>query len=154
MLKFLLFLLITIPLVELYVLIEVGSSIGGLATILLCLGTAALGATLVRYQGLKTIISAQESFMRGQAPTEQVLHGILLALTGILLVTPGFVTDILGFLLLIPALRNYLVVLFIAQQAQKIEQQRRFRQEYHDVIDIEIEPQRDPIKDRLQSYDR
>ncbi|MES0371058.1 MAG: FxsA family protein [Mariprofundaceae bacterium] len=108
MLKFVFALFILLPLAELYLLIEVGSGIGGLSTIALCLLTAALGGILVRHQGMRTFVQAKELIDQGQPPAEQMLHGTMIALSGILLFIPGFITDLIGFLLLIPMIRNWL----------------------------------------------
>lgn len=108
MLKFVFALFILLPLAELYLLIEVGSGIGGLSTIALCLLTAALGGILVRHQGMRTFLQARELMDQGQPPAEQMLHGIMIAVSGISLFIPGFITDLIGFLLLIPMIRNWL----------------------------------------------
>lgn len=109
LIKIIFFLFITVPLLELYVLIEVGSGIGGITTIALCLFTAALGGFLIRIQGIRTLLSAQQQVAQGSLPAEHALHGILLAVAGLLLFLPGFITDSLGFLLLIPAVRKLLM---------------------------------------------
>jgi len=103
-LLFLLF--VGVPLVELYILIQVGQSIGALSTILLCILTAVAGATLIRMQGLSTLMRARRNLDQGMAPAMEMLEGVTLAIAGGLLLTPGFATDILGFLMLIPALRR------------------------------------------------
>jgi len=107
--KIIFFLFIVVPLLELYVLIEVGSDIGGFATIALCLFTAALGGFIIRIQGIRTLLSAQQEMAQGAVPAEHALHGILLAIAGVLLFLPGLITDSLGFLLLIPAIRKLLM---------------------------------------------
>jgi UPF0716 protein FxsA len=104
---FLLF--VTVPLAELYVLIEVGSGIGGAVTILLCLATAALGGFLVRLQGISILIDAQKRMMTGDVPAGHMLHGIMLGIAGVLLLTPGFITDVAGFILLVPGLRRLII---------------------------------------------
>ncbi len=109
LIKIIFLLFIAVPLLELYVLIEVGSGIGGIATIALCLFTAALGGLLIRIQGIKTLLSAQQQMTQGALPAEDALHGIFLAIAGLLLFLPGFITDALGFLLLIPAVRVLLM---------------------------------------------
>jgi len=109
MLKIVLFLFVTIPLAELYLLIRVGSGIGGLSTIVLCLLTALLGGLLIRWQGIVTLQNAQRSLQRGSFPAEHGMHGMLLAVAGILLFLPGFITDIAGFLLLAPGIRRWLI---------------------------------------------
>jgi len=109
LIKTIFFLFIVVPLLELYVLIEVGSGIGGIATIALCLFTAALGGLIIRIQGIRTLLSAQQEMAQGLAQAEHALHGILLAIAGVLLFLPGLITDSLGFLLLIPAIRVFLM---------------------------------------------
>jgi UPF0716 protein FxsA len=106
MLKFILALFILLPLAELYLLIEVGSGIGGLSTIALCLLTAAIGGMLVRLQGMQTLLKARQLMDQGQPPAEQMLHGIMIAASGVLLFIPGFITDVIGFLLLVPMIRS------------------------------------------------
>jgi len=131
MLRILFLLFITIPLLELYVLIEVGSGIGGLSTILLCLFTAALGGWIIRWQGLTTLLDAQKRIATGELPAEHGFHGLMLGLAGLLLFTPGFITDTAGFLLLIPPLRTYIInrLLPIRQVG---------RSGHSDIIDAEI----------------
>ena len=108
---FLLF--IFIPLIELYVLIEVGGALGGISTILLCLGTAALGAWLVRSQGLSTLNRAQQSMAAGEVPAVEMFEGAFIAFAGILLLFPGLISDLIGFCLLIPPLRRMMVRRFV-----------------------------------------
>jgi len=100
-LLYLFFLLV--PLVEIYVLIQVGSVIGALPTVILVVLTAVIGVGLLRSQGLRTWMRAQEQLARGLLPAVELLEGMLLMLAGAFLLTPGFVTDTLGFLLLVPA---------------------------------------------------
>lgn len=109
MFKLFLLLFITVPLAELYVLIEVGQGIGGLPTIALCLLTAAAGGLIIRWQGVKTLLDARSRMARGELPAEHGLHGLMLALAGLMLFLPGFITDTIGFLLLIPPLRSWLI---------------------------------------------
>ena len=134
MLRILFLLFITIPLLELYVLIEVGSGIGGLSTILLCLFTAALGGFLIRLQGLSTLIDAQRRMAMGDLPADHGVHGLLLGLAGLLLFTPGFITDTVGFLLLVPPLRQIIINRLLPIQPHP--GQRRYGQT--DIIDAEI----------------
>ncbi|WP_078118054.1 FxsA family protein [Thiosocius teredinicola] len=98
------------PLVELYLLIEVGSVIGALPTILLSIFTAALGGWLVRMQGFSVLFRAQSQMANKEVPAIELLEGVLLLLTGLALLLPGFVTDAIGFLLLITPLRRWLIV--------------------------------------------
>jgi len=111
-LLYLFFLLV--PLVEIYVLIQVGSVIGALPTVILVVLTAVIGVGLLRSQGLRTWMRAQEQLARGLLPAVELLEGMLLMLAGAFLLTPGFVTDTLGFLLLVPAVRQVLIGHLIA----------------------------------------
>lgn len=99
-------LFLLIPLVEVAVFIKVGGSIGALWTVVLTVGTALLGATLVRLQGMATLFNVKQQLMQGQMPAGAVLEGVILLVSGAMLLTPGFVTDTLGFLGLIPGIRQ------------------------------------------------
>ncbi|GAA5191464.1 FxsA family protein [Ferrimonas gelatinilytica] len=100
---FLLF--VVVPVAEIYVLVSVGSVLGAFNTIALVLLTALLGASLVRSQGLATLMDVQQRLSRGEMPGQQIIEAMLLALAGVLLVTPGFVTDFFGLLILTPVTR-------------------------------------------------
>jgi len=104
-LLFLLFLFI--PLLEIYLLIKAGSVIGALPTVALVVFTAVLGAFLLRLQGLSTMNRIRTSMAQGKVPALEILEGAALLVAGGLLLTPGFFTDTIGFLLLIPPLRRY-----------------------------------------------
>jgi UPF0716 protein FxsA len=106
----------TVPLVEIYVLLEVGSVIGALPTIGLVVFTAVLGATLIRAQGVSTLMRAHQSLDRGEVPAVELLEGAFLLVAGALLLTPGFVTDTIGFLCLVPRLRRNLIQGFLANR--------------------------------------
>ncbi len=110
-LLFLLFLLI--PLVEIYFLIQVGNVIGAIPTIALVVFTALLGAMLLRFQGWVTLQRARLTLAQGQMPAIEMFEGVLLVLAGALLLTPGFFTDTIGFLLLIPPLRKSIIRWFL-----------------------------------------
>lgn len=101
---FLLFVLV--PIIELAVIIQVGSYIGTLWTILCIILTALIGVNLLRIQGISTLLKVQSRLHSGQLPANELAQGVLLALAGAFLLTPGFVTDALGFLLLLPNLRQ------------------------------------------------
>ena len=105
--RFLFALFIAIPILEMVVLIQVGQQIGALWTIVLVLLTAFIGINLLRYQGLSTLSRATWRMQSGQIPAQEMLEGILLAVGGALLLTPGFVTDTVGFLLLVPFTRQF-----------------------------------------------
>jgi UPF0716 protein FxsA len=97
-----------IPLIELFVLIEIGSRIGSAPTILLLLVTGIFGALLASRQGLSVLQRARQDLSQGRVPANPLLDGIMVLIGGVLLLTPGFLTDILGFLLLIPLTRQSL----------------------------------------------
>jgi len=107
LLLFILFLVV--PTVEIYVLIKVGGIIGTLPTIFLIVFTAVLGALLLRYQGFVTLRNFQISLGGGRLPTLELMEGMVLLVAGALLLTPGFITDTLGFLCLVPPLRRGLI---------------------------------------------
>ena len=98
-------LLLAVPIVEIGVFIEVGGLIGLWPTITVIFVTAAIGAALLRAQGLAVMYRAQEAMARGEMPLTQVFDGLCLLFAGAMLLTPGFVTDGVGFLLFIPPLR-------------------------------------------------
>ncbi|MDA3949497.1 MAG: FxsA family protein [Spirochaeta sp.] len=101
-----LFLLFTvIPLIELFILIRLGSVIGAAWTVLLVVGTGALGAYLARHQGWFVWRDIQTELNIGRFPGEQMLDALLLLIAGVVLITPGIITDLVGFALLIPASR-------------------------------------------------
>ena len=106
MFPYLLLLFTVVPAIELMILIEVGSHIGSLNTILLILLTGVLGASLARLQGFIVVRKIQTSLNGGNLPSGELLDGLMILVGGITLLTPGFVTDTLGFLLLIPFTRN------------------------------------------------
>ncbi|MBD3609935.1 MAG: FxsA family protein [Gammaproteobacteria bacterium] len=104
---FLLFLLV--PIFEIYLLIQVGGSIGALPTIALVVLTAVVGSALIRHQGLSTWGRARQGMASGQMPALEMLEGVGLLIAGALLLTPGFFTDTIGFILLVPILRRALI---------------------------------------------
>ena len=93
------------PIVEMYLLIEVGGYIGAWPTIALVMITAMIGVTLLRIQGLSTLTRGVGRLQGGELPAREMVEGLLLAVAGALLLTPGFVTDAFGFILLTPPLR-------------------------------------------------
>ncbi len=95
-----------IPLAELYLLITVGSQIGAMPTIALVLLTGVAGAWLARLQGMATMIRVQQNLQQGVMPAEELLDAFIILAAGVVLLTPGFLTDVAGLLLLIPYTRN------------------------------------------------
>ncbi|SVA82731.1 uncharacterized protein METZ01_LOCUS135585 [marine metagenome] len=100
---------IVLPILEMYILIEVGGFIGALNTIGLVLLTALLGLILLRQQGFRTLLNARNKLIQAELPTEEIVTGIFLAIGGALLLTPGFVTDFIGFMCLLPFTRRFLM---------------------------------------------
>ena len=95
-----------IPIIEIYLLIEIGSMFGALTAVVLVILTGFLGAFLARMQGLQTLYRIQESLREGRMPSGELLDALLIGIAGLVLLTPGFLTDSAGFLMLIPATRN------------------------------------------------
>ena len=102
-------LFIVIPLIELYLIIKVGSYIGAFWTVIIVIMTAVIGVNLLRMQGFNTLRRAQQNMEQGAMPAMEMMEGIVLAVGGALLITPGFLTDTLGFICLIPATRKALI---------------------------------------------
>ena len=107
--KYLLPTFIVLPILEMYVLIRVGSNIGAFNTILLVLLTALIGFVLLRVQGFRTLINVRNKLGMAQLPAEEMITGIFLAIGGALLLTPGFITDLFGLLCLVPVTRRFLL---------------------------------------------
>jgi UPF0716 protein FxsA len=102
----LLLLFIVVPALELALLVEVGSRIGTLATLAIIVATGALGAALARHQGLRTVRAIQEELASGELPAGSLVDGVIILLAGALLITPGILTDAVGFLCLVPRVRD------------------------------------------------
>jgi len=102
----LLILFVIVPITELYILIEVGKKIGSLTTIGIIILTGIIGAYLVKSQGFMILRKIQNDLNEGIMPGDSLIQGAIILAGGILLLTPGFVTDILGFIFLIPVSRN------------------------------------------------
>ena len=106
MFRLLFVLFIIIPIIEIFVLMQVGAVLGVWPTIGMVIFTAWLGAKYVRQQGISTLNSVQTKMAQGQMPSDEIVTALMLLVAGVLLVTPGFVTDFLGLSLLIPAVRH------------------------------------------------
>lgn len=116
----LVFIFIILPIAEIAVLLHVGDAIGGWNTFFIVLLTAIAGAQLVRAQGLATLAEIQQKANQGILPAESLTEGMMILVAGILLVTPGFITDIFGLLLTLPLTRKPLAKLIIAQLGDKV----------------------------------
>lgn len=111
-----LLLLIAVPVVEIYFLIQVGSAIGAFPTVVFIILTAVLGAYLFRLQGMATFQRVQASLARGEIPAVEMIEGAMLLVSGALLLTPGFVTDIVGFVCLVPSIRQKFALSILKSQ--------------------------------------
>lgn len=111
--------LIGIPLIEILVFVEVGSEIGALNTVIITVVTALIGVALIRIQGIGVLMRARATLDRQETPVNEIFEGIFLALAGLFLIIPGFVTDTVGFLLLIPPLRRALAA-YMAQRSNLV----------------------------------
>ena len=107
--QILLLLFLLIPLLEIYLLIEVGGIIGALPTVFMVVFTAVLGAWLLRLQGFSTLRRVQATMAQGGIQAMEMLEGAVLLVAGALLLTPGFFTDAIGFICLVPSLRRALI---------------------------------------------
>jgi len=139
-----------LPIIEIAILINVGEIIGGWNTVLLVIVSAFIGAYLVRQQGFSTLMQAQSKMQAGAMPGQEMAEGLLLVIAGVLLVTPGFVTDVLGFVLCLPITRPIIAKKLLKHLAVKVvtAQQGGFHQQYtrtqahsqdSDVIEGEFE---------------
>lgn len=108
--RLLLVLFLVVPIAEIWVLIEVGSVVGAVATIGLVVLTAVVGAALMRAQGLATLFRARAAMAKGEVPALELLEGAVILIAGALLLTPGFITDAAGFACLVPSLRRRLIL--------------------------------------------
>tara|TARA_Y100001936_G_scaffold26984_1_gene25199 strand:+ start:39 stop:464 length:426 start_codon:yes stop_codon:yes gene_type:complete len=103
-----LLLIILIPVVEIYLLIKIGSQIGAITTILLIFSTAIIGVYYAKYEGLNTLKSGFAQISKNETPAYEVISGAAIAFAALLLIVPGFATDIIGFLLIFPPSRKFI----------------------------------------------
>ncbi len=131
-----LLLIILIPIVEIYFLIKIGSQIGALTTILLIFMTAIVGVYYAKYEGLNTLKSGFVQLSKNQTPTYEVLSGAAIAFAALLLIVPGFLTDILGFFLIFPISRNIIFEKFKTKVDTKKKEKNNFIDgEFEDIED-------------------
>ena len=100
--------IIFVPVIEIYLLIKIGSEIGAITTILLIFITAILGIYYAKYEGLNTLRSGFNQLKRNETPTYEMLSGAAIAFAAVLLIIPGFATDLIGFLLIFPLTRKFI----------------------------------------------
>ncbi|HZJ94088.1 MAG TPA: FxsA family protein [Thiopseudomonas sp.] len=123
---FLLFLIF--PLLELFVLIRVGSSIGASSTLLLVLASGVLGVLCIRLAGLATALKVRERMALGETPNKDMLNGLLLVVAGGLLFLPGFISDTVGLLGLLPVTRHWLINRISRHMTHTAQKQQYYRQ--------------------------
>ncbi len=115
-------LFLIIPVVEIYLLLKVGEIIGALNTVLIILITAGIGAYLTKSQGFRVLRQIQDATMQGYMPGNELLHGLFVLIGGFALLTPGFLTDTIGFSMLIPQIREIYVRIAKGIIRKKIQQ--------------------------------
>jgi UPF0716 protein FxsA len=119
--RFLFLIFVGLPIIEMWLLLKIGAVIGPLPTIAMVVTTAVIGAALLKQQGLDTLTRAQQRMSSGQVPATEILEGLMLAVGGALLLTPGFVTDAIGFVCLIAPLRKILVAALIKRGVMQVQ---------------------------------
>ena len=124
--------IVIIPIIEIYLFIKIGSQIGAFKTILLIFTTAIIGIYYARLQGIQTLRSGITSLYQNKAPIYEIISGASIAVAALLLIIPGFLTDTIGFLLLIPFSRN--ILFKIALKNKKMDKKNEERK----IIDGEI----------------
>ncbi|MFO7816040.1 MAG: FxsA family protein [Halanaerobiales bacterium] len=159
----LLLLFTIVPIVELALLIEIGSYIGVLPTIFLVAITGIVGVTLARKQGLIVVTKIRRKLSRGEIPTSDLIEGLLILIGGVTLLTPGVLTDITGFLLILPFTRPLFAKLassmfkkYVDKDQFKTTDNFTFHNSYNeknnynqkDYVDIEYEEEDDETKNR------
>ncbi len=131
-----LFFVIGIPLIEIYLFIKIGSQIGAFTTLLLILITAVVGVAYARYEGFNTLKSGVRQLIKNEMPLYEMLSGATLAFAAFLLIIPGFATDLIGVLLIVPFTRRLILGWFINKKInknKKSEQQNYIDGEYEDI---------------------
>tara|TARA_B100000989_G_scaffold255246_1_gene204117 strand:- start:4821 stop:5246 length:426 start_codon:yes stop_codon:yes gene_type:complete len=130
----LLILIIGIPLIEIYLFIKIGSQIGAFNTVLLILTTAIIGVTYARYEGFNTLRSGINQLVKNEVPMYEIISGATLAFAALLLILPGFATDLIGILLIIPFTRKVILSRFINKQDFKRKEKKDYIEgDYEDV---------------------
>ena len=129
-----LFLIIGIPIIEIYLFIKIGSQIGAFNTVLLILITAVAGVAYARYEGFNTLKSGMNQLIKNEMPIYELISGATLAFAALLLIFPGFATDLIGILLVVPITRRLILGKFIKKkQYKKKETNNYIDGEYEDL---------------------
>lgn len=155
--RFIFLLFIIVPIIEITILIQVGQAIGAWYTVGLVVLSAFIGVNMLRQQGLSTLARAQQRMDQGEVPGQEMAEGILLAVGGALLVTPGFVTDVIGFSCLIPGIRRALIKPLISRFTI-VAATHRHHDDVHvytaDPADYKTVDERDPIEGEITHRER
>ena len=130
-------LILGIPLVEIYLFIKIGSQIGALNTILLILFTAVLGIWYARYEGFNTLRSGMSQLVRNELPLYEIISGAAIAFAALLLILPGFATDVIGILLVFPLTRKIILSKYSKKNSSKknLNEKNYIDGEYEDIED-------------------
>ena len=118
--------LILVPILEIYLFIKIGSQIGAFVTISLILSTAVIGVFYARYEGLNTLKSGFSQLIRNELPAYEIISGAAIAFAALLLIIPGFATDLIGFLLIFPLTRK----IFFSKISKKFESETKIKKPY------------------------
>ena len=128
--------IIIVPIVEIYLLIKIGSQIGAISTILLIFTTAIIGVYYAKYEGLNTLKSGFAQLSKNETPAYEVISGAAIAFAALLLITPGFATDIFGFLLIFPTSRRFIFNKISKKFIRKKDEKNNFIDgEFEDIED-------------------
>ena len=128
--------IILIPIIEIYLLIKIGSKIGALSTILLIFTTAIVGVYYAKYEGLNTLKSGFAQLSKNETPAYEVISGAAIAFAALLLIIPGFATDVMGFLLIFPLSRKFILNKFSKKFSPKKQGRNNFIDgEFEDIED-------------------
>ena len=111
--------IIIVPIIEIYLFIKIGSEIGAFTTIFLIFATAIIGVYYAKYEGINTLRSGFQQLSKNQTPAYEVISGATIAFAALLLIIPGFVTDVIGFLLIFPITRKLLFGKIISKNKNK-----------------------------------
>ena len=131
-----LILIIGIPLIEIYLFIKIGSQIGAFNTVLLILTTAVIGVVYARYEGFNTLKSGIAQLVKNEMPVYEIISGATLAFAAFLLILPGFATDLVGILLVIPFTRKILLSRFVKTNINKNRKKNNYIEgDYEDISD-------------------
>ena len=131
-----LFLIIGIPLIEIYLFIKIGSQIGAFNTVLLILTTAIVGVAYARYEGFNTLKSGLSQIVKNVSPIYEIVSGAALAFAAFLLILPGFATDLIGVLLIIPLTRKIILKKYINKNSHKRRNNNNYIDgDYEDISD-------------------